>query len=109
MFNCLICNIEGERLVQLPNTPRELHDSQDLSSAISNDVHVKVANLEDSLARSPKQISDSEGIVKACPKIFKTSNKFYQSVVREQVVAQDVDDCATKCKQASYCKSFAFR
>jgi len=98
--------IRSERLVQLPNTPRELHESQDLSSAISNDVHVKVANIEDSLARSPKQISD--GIVKACPKIFKTSNKFYQSVVREQVVAQDVDDCATKCKTASYCKSFAF-
>jgi len=100
--------IRSERLVQLPNTPRELPDSQDLSSAISNDVQVKVADLEDSLARSPKQISDSEGIVKACPKIFKTSNKFYQSVVREQVSAQDVDDCATKCKTASYCKSFAF-
>jgi len=101
-----IQGIRSERLVQLPNTPRELHESQDLSSDISNDVHVKVEDIENSLSRSPKQIS--EGIVKACPKIFKTSNKFYQSVVREQVVVQDVDDCASKCKKASYCRSFAF-
>jgi len=101
-----IQGIRSERLVQLPSTPRDFHESQDLSSDISNAVHVKVEDIENSLSRTPKQIS--EGIVKACPKIFKTGNKFYQSVVREQVVAQDVDDCASKCKKASYCRSFAF-
>jgi len=101
--------IRSARLVQLPeDTPTNniLEQTQGVSGDITNHVEVKVADIENMLDRAGKQIS--QGIVKACPKIFKTENRFYQSVVREQVVAQDVDDCAIKCKQASYCRSFAF-
>jgi len=101
--------IRSERLIQLPDTPRgpDLeYDSDDLGAEINDLVHMKVENVEESLARSAKQISEES--VKACPRIFKAGFSFYQSVVREQVVAQDVDDCAIKCKQASYCRSFAF-
>ena len=107
---CTIFNTVGARLVQLPeDTPTNniLEQTQGVSGDITNHVEVKVADIENMLDRAGKQISG--GIVKACPKIFKTENRFYQSVVREQVVAQDVDDCAIKCKQASYCRSFAFR
>jgi len=100
--------IRSERLIQLPGTPSGLeseHSSNDLDANIEDLVQMKFGELE-SLGRSPKQIS--EAIVKACPKIFQEGSKFYQSVVREQVVARDVDDCAVMCKQATYCRSFAF-
>jgi hypothetical protein len=99
-------NIVGERLIQLPNTASGIESersSRDLDITINDLVQT---NFEP-LIRSPKQISETN--VKACPEIFKDGYKFYQSVVREQVVAADVDDCATKCKQATYCRSFAFR
>merc|ERR1711872_756297 len=77
--------IRSARLVQLPeDTPTNniLEQTQGVSGDITNHVKVKVADIENMLDRAGKQIS--QGIVKACPKIFKTGNRFYQSVVREQ-------------------------
>eukprot|EP00092_Neocalanus_flemingeri_P093439 GFUD01118764.1.p1 GENE.GFUD01118764.1~~GFUD01118764.1.p1 ORF type:complete len:425 (+),score=100.11 GFUD01118764.1:35-1276(+) len=113
--------IRSERLVQLPDPASDLEvkrSSSDLNIH-TNDLNIHTNDLNihtnldqnnvgdiETLLRTAKQIAKTD--VEACPEIFQDGYQFYLSVVREQVLARDVDDCAIKCKQTAYCKSFSF-
>ena len=66
----------------------------------------EIQNLEP-ISRTGKQISNTK--IEACPKVYQEGFQFFPSVIREELGAKDIDGCAVKCKQASYCRSFAFR
>ena len=119
-------DIVGERLVQLESdrSSRDLDinsnnletnsNSLDINSkglniksnVITSLVDMKVDDIEQ-LTRSGKQASETS--TSACPELFQDGYQLYSSVVREQVLAKDVDDCASRCKQTAYCRSFSFR
>jgi len=93
--------IRSERLIQLP-------DTRDTPTSLEADYPQLTDNelSSEPESRVGKQISET--VVDACPELTEEGFKFYLSVVREEVAAQNVESCAVKCKQAAYCRSFAF-
>ena len=44
-----------------------------------------------------------------CYQLSKTGNKFFDVIVRDEYYVPDIRECAQRCLQEEYCKSFAFR